>query len=125
MSRRGNRLVWVRIDQWDRPVCILKNLYIGAEDSYHYCKQMPRSEAVQMIRQAVFKRSDGECERCGTTITWKTMQMHERVHKSQGGEVSLSNCWALCHGCHQGRPDSEHGDRRFGGRQDGQRTDVS
>lgn len=112
MSKRGNRLVWVELDQYGQAVAIPRNPFSGAVGDLG---KWPRAKAVAAIRQAVYQRSDGECERCGRPITWKTMQLHERMPKSLGGEVSLSNCWALCHGCHQERPDSEHGNRRWGG----------
>jgi 5-methylcytosine-specific restriction endonuclease McrA len=79
-----------------------------------------RGKAVGQIRQQVFERcsvegsSDWhECERCGRTITWETMEMHETLPKGSGGEVSLENCEALCHQCHQGAEDSAHGNRRW------------
>lgn len=84
---------------------------------------MDRGRAVGLIREQVFERSgvDGEnheCEQCGKSINWTTFEMNEIRPKGAGGgktggEVSLENCEALCHSCHQGSPDSVHGNRRW------------
>lgn len=84
---------------------------------------MDRAEAVGSIRQEVFERCGvedftnllyyHECERCGRRITWDTFEMNEKQFKGKGGEVSVKNCEALCYDCHQGRPDSVHGNRRW------------
>lgn len=76
-------------------------------------QQWPRSEAVKAIREQVFDRSKGECEDCGRRVTKMTGEMHERIPKGKGGEVSLANSCFLCYYCHQGRKDSAHGDRRW------------
>lgn len=84
---------------------------------------MDRAHAVKIIREQVFERTHvdlpeagydvHECERCSRRITWETFEMHETIPKGKGGEVSVSNCEALCHQCHTGNPDSAHGDRRW------------
>lgn len=83
---------------------------------------MDKAHAVGAIRAQVFDRATGdslageelsECEICGRIIRWDTFEMNERIPKGSGGEVSLENCEALCYACHQGRPDSAHGDRRW------------
>ena len=80
---------------------------------------MPKAEAVGSIRRQVFERARNpltglvECENCGRIITWEFGEMHERVPKGNGGEVSLGNCEALCRECHTGSQDSAHGNRRW------------
>ena len=82
---------------------------------------MARADAVGGIRKQVFRRcwnpktSDFECEKCGTMITWTSGEMNEKIPKGSAarGEVSLENCEALCHRCHQVGPDSAHGNRRW------------
>lgn len=83
---------------------------------------MDRAKAVGAIRAQVYERATGdspaggelsECERCGRIIRWETFEMHETIPKGKHGEVSLDNCEALCHACHQGGPDSAHGNRRW------------
>lgn len=85
---------------------------------------MTKADAVGLIRLQVFERTGGKvfegetvvrgkCEVCERYITWDSMEQHERIFKGKGGSVSLENCVALCHDCHQGRPDSAHGNRRW------------
>lgn len=78
-----------------------------------------KAEAVGDIREQVFVRSVGKCEKCGKYLTEESMEMNEKHPKGvgwatgSGGEVSLSNCEALCRNCHQGNPSSVHGNRRW------------
>jgi 5-methylcytosine-specific restriction endonuclease McrA len=79
---------------------------------------MDRAHAVGAIRAQVWDRSENEegwheCERCSRLIAWDSFEMNEKIPKGSGGEVSLENCEALCHACHQGGPDSAHGNRRW------------
>jgi 5-methylcytosine-specific restriction endonuclease McrA len=69
-----------------------------------------RTEAVAAIRKQIFKRSGGQCEYCGKFINGK-FHLHEKIHRSRGGEISLENSVALCADCHIG-PTGEHGSRR-------------
>lgn len=75
--------------------------------------EWPRIDAVRVIRDAVYKRANGQCERCGKRLTWRQMHMDEKVSRGDGGEVAIDNCWVLCADCHILRPESEHGDRRW------------
>jgi 5-methylcytosine-specific restriction endonuclease McrA len=81
--------------------------------------EMTKAEAVGSIREQVFEYARNpltgqfECTKCGRIITWETGEMHERVPKGSGGEVSLENCEALCNSCHTGSLDSAHGNRRW------------
>lgn len=106
------QLVWVEVDG-DRPIRILRNHLEVWKLPLEQVRQWPKSEAVKNIRDQVFDRCKGECEHCGKRVTKLTGELHEMIHKSLGGEVSLDNCRFLCHGCHQGRKDSEHGERRW------------
>lgn len=72
----------------------------------------PKAKAVKSIRGQVFKRSGGECEKCGARVTWETAEMDERIPKGKQGEVSVQNSWILCYDCHQG-PLGQHKDRRW------------
>ena len=74
--------------------------------------EYPRHNAVVEIRQQVYERSKGYCENCGHIIT-HTFHMHEKIARSDGGEISLENSVALCAACHILRTDSEHGNRRL------------
>lgn len=85
---------------------------------------MTKQDAVALIRLQVFERAGGalyegettirgKCEECDYPITWDSMEMHEKIFKGRGGDVSLENCLGLCHDCHTGSPTSKHGDRRW------------
>ena len=81
-------------------------------------QKMDKAHAVGAIRAQVYDRSETkdewhECEKCGRLISWESFEMNEKIPKGSGGEVSLSNCEALCHPCHQGNSDSAHGNRRW------------
>ena len=78
-----------------------------------------KAEAVLDLREQVFELSKNpltglaECCKCGRSITWESMEMHEIVFRGRGGEQSLENCEALCRECHTGSQDSAHGNRRW------------
>lgn len=48
-------------------------------------------------RAAVFTRSGGDCERCGTTHAG---HWHHRKTRGRGGTWSPANGLQLCHSCH-------------------------
>lgn len=73
---------------------------------------MTRAEAVGYIRAMVRYRAGDACQRCGEIVSENVGEMHETLPKGKGGEVSMDNCEWLCHDCHQGKPDSAHGNRR-------------
>ena len=111
---------WVRVllNEENRPVRIFRDR-TWRDFPEGRVIEMTKSEAVGSIREQVFERARNpltgqfECRNCGRIITWKSGEMNERVPKGSGGEVSLENCEALCHDCHQGSPDSRHGNRRW------------
>ena len=85
---------------------------------------MTKADAVALIRLQVFQRTggrvcegetvvQGKCEVCDRPISWETMEQHEKIFKGKGGEVSLTNCVALCSSCHQTGPNAAHKDRRW------------
>jgi len=62
-----------------------------------------RQKAVSDIREQVFERADGQCERCARPINSQTAHLHEVRPRGQGGEVSVANGQALCPKCHLGK----------------------
>lgn len=64
-------------------------------------KHMDRGLAVSQIRRQVWNRQEGLCARCPEIIRWNGSHMHEKIHKGDGGEVSLENCELLCAECHR------------------------
>lgn len=116
------KVVTAQLDEHGRVVRIFKtgkdaarfHLPVG-----HTFSETDRTEAVREIRRQVFERQDYLCRHCPNLITWAAGEMNEIVPKGRGGEVSLDNCEALCHDCHQGRT-GVHGNRRtrFGERRE-------
>jgi 5-methylcytosine-specific restriction endonuclease McrA len=73
----------------------------------------PRRDAVSAIWESLWVRAAGKCEYCGVRITrtgWTKGEMHEEIHRSLGGEISLVNSKMVCKPCHR---DTAHGDRKL------------
>jgi len=101
------KMVWVELDQEQRfPVRIFRNRK-AAMVCPNRIASWEHALAVKMIRTAVFVRSHGHCEVCGTPVTSQSGHMHEQVHRGKGGEVSLANSVFICPTCHR----SAHADR--------------
>lgn len=112
------QLVFVEIDTvTELPIRILRTTKDALALPPEVVRQMAKSVAVGFIRQQVVDRARrGKliiCEYCGDVVNEFIGEMHEKLPKGNGGEVSLSNCVFLCHNCHTGKQDSEHGNRRF------------
>lgn len=110
------KLVYVEIDpKTELPVRILRTNKDALALPAELVRQMAKSVAVGYIRKQVIDRARYKqfilCEFCGATINEFVGEMHEVVPKGKGGEVSLDNSRFICHDCHTGKPDSEHGDR--------------
>lgn len=98
-----------------QPVRILR--HYGPPKHGGEITEWPRYDSVRAIRDAIFRRSKAECEKCGKRMTSKQMHMHERISRGSGGEISLANSIGICYDCHLG-PDGAHGNRRWGGRRE-------
>lgn len=116
MNRRTR--VYVELDDQGVFLRIIKTWREACQIPPDRLIQYPRGEAVKQIRRLVFARSEGNCEWCSECTTWDTGEMHEVISKGDGGEVSTENCVFICHGCHQGRVDAAHGNRRWGGQKE-------
>lgn len=100
--------VMVEIDLVTRlPIRIIKSNGGAIFLSQDQVAEWPRKEAVSEIRKQVFARANGLCDKCGR-ILGLSGHMHERIPKGNGGEVSVSNGWALCFDCHEGPNNGEH-----------------
>lgn len=110
-------LVFVEVDSSGAVLRILKTTREAVALPADRVREMERADAVKDIRLFVYERCGGtlhgECEWCGAPVTFDTGHMHEKHFKGRGGEVSKENCVFICPGCHIGRPDSAHGDRRW------------
>lgn len=79
--------------------------------------EWPRYDAVRSVRDAIFRRSKAECEKCGKRMTSKQMHLDERISRGEGGEISLANSWGICYDCHLGIY-GEHSNRQWGGKRE-------
>lgn len=62
--------------------------------------RVERALAVNSIRRQIVVRSDGECEICAAPVTESSGNMHEKVWRGKGGEISLANSIFICRTCH-------------------------
>lgn len=111
--------VWVERNILGRIVRIFRSTHgegwkrAMAEGSIFTC---PKLDAIGAIRKQIWQRCGGRCEWCSKPVTesgslYKRMNMHERVAKGSGGEVSLDNSVGICYDCHFNDP-AAHGDRK-------------
>jgi hypothetical protein len=62
---------------------------------------------LDIVRQAVYSRSKGYCEKCGKQLP-ESWALHHRKLKSRGGKDEVANLVALHHACHNFGTDSVH-----------------
>ena len=89
-----------------RVVCIFKSEK-AARASGKLIKSWAYFFAVADIRHQLFVRSEGFCERCGEPVTELSGEIHEKIHRGKGGEISLANSEFICNKAHR----REHRDR--------------
>ena len=110
-------LVWAEIDEFTgHAVRIFRNRK-SAFEAIAAPKLISKALAVSQIRRQIFDRQEGVCVNCPEMLTWGSGHLHEKIHRGQGGEISLENSEMLCYSCHLGKRGA-HGDRRpqFGGK---------
>jgi len=113
-----SKLVLVEVNLQGDPIRIFRTVKDSLQVDVESVQEVPKAYAVGAIRRQVFARAGctphqiGECEWCGRNISWETGEMHEKVFKGKGGEVSVVNSVAICHECHQGK-NGAHGNRRW------------
>lgn len=113
MVMRRKKIVFVEIDAQGNPVRIFRNTREALELPAERVRGLPRSSAVHSIREAILLRSHGLCESgCGRRINRETGEMHEKLPRGKGGEISLTNSIFICRPCHTG-PQGAHGNRRW------------
>ena|ERR1700722_13255155 len=108
------RMVWTEIGDSSLPIRIFKNrkqaVMAGCLLGGAY---MLRAIAVESIRRQIWKRDGHTCTHCGAIVSWFTMQMHERIWRGRGGEISLDNGTCLCDNCHADDEVAGHGKRKI------------
>lgn len=62
---------------------------------------------VKELREQVFERCEGYCEKCGGALP-ESWALHHRKLRSQGGKDVIENFVALHHACHNMGIDAVH-----------------
>lgn len=109
------RMVWAELDETTGlPVRIFRNEKAAVANgrSWDSVARVLRSFAVTEIRRAVWLRDNKTCTHCGKTVLWVVMNLHERIWRGRGGEISVANGTTLCYDCHMDSPVAGHGSRK-------------
>ena len=104
------RMCWTQLGLDGKAVRILKSAkLVGVVPRAAYILRMT---AVDDIRRAVWERDKRRCAHCGVAVGYNVMELHERLWRGRGGEISLQNSVCLCYPCHQHDEMAGHGKRR-------------
>lgn len=113
-------MVWVQLDNvvltgqhCIAPVAIFDN-WKQANDAGVSPSLWDAQNAKEIIRRLVFERDNYACTHCGAPVTWEKEgkgDMHERLWRGRGGNISVANSTTLCNGCHDKDPVAGHGKR--------------
>ncbi len=107
------RMVWCGIGENGLPRCIYKNrkqaVLAGEPLGGAF---MLRAIAVESVRRQIWERDGHKCTHCGVTVGWFVMELHERIWRGRGGQVSVDNGATLCQNCHADDPVAGHGKRK-------------
>ena len=110
--RNHAEFVTVELGPNGLPIRIFLSRKLACADPSLDIWEMRRGAAIKIIREQVFARSRGRCEKCGAGIVWESMEMHERDPRGMTshvrGEYSMANSLAVCRTCHR----SAHANRR-------------
>lgn len=103
--------VYVILGTDGRAIEILKNAKHAAQLSCTTA-YMLRKDATSQIREQVWVRDGRACTHCGAPVTRTSMELHERIWRGRGGEISVANSTTLCNNCHHNDPVAGHGKRK-------------
>jgi hypothetical protein len=107
------RMVWCEVGLDGRAVRIFKNRRAAVECSIPLGgAYLLRASAVSDIRRQIWERDKKKCVHCGNTVPYGVFEMHERVWRGRGGEVSVENGVTLCSADHQNDKVAGHGTRQ-------------
>ena len=95
-----HKWVMVEEDAHHRAIRIFKSQK-SAYNSGAVVWPMCYAVAVYHIRRAIWLRSEGQCEICSSVVSEDSGQMHEKVHRGHGGEISIDNSVFICWKCHK------------------------
>ena len=108
------RMVWAELGKDGRAVRIFKNMKVAAQCLYWPLNVVfvLRATAVSAIRRQIWERDKKKCVHCGALVPYGVFEMHERIWRGRGGEISLDNGVTLCSDCHQNDKVAGHGTRQ-------------
>lgn len=108
------RMVWAEVESDGLAVRIFKNRKMAflLATPISVPAFILRSVAVGDIRRKIWKRDKQKCVHCGDIVPYGVFEMHERIWRGRGGEVSVENGVTLCSGCHQTDKVAGHGTRQ-------------
>lgn len=117
----AKQMVYVEVlPETEIPIRILKTTKAAMDLPPERVRMLARSVAVGYIREQIVSRATKgyltQCEFCGKVITPYIGHMHEVVSRGNGGEISVANSVLICPQCHLLDADSEHGNRKWGGK---------
>lgn len=104
--------VWVETEADGSAIRIFKNQKVAVAAGI-VATFMDRNSAVTAIRRKIWNRDRHTCTHCGDLVSWFVMNMHERIWRGRGGEISVSNGTTLCYNCHQHDDVAGHGTRQI------------
>lgn len=94
-------MVWVALDVAESCAIQIFKSKRAAFDSGFTIQNVRYMFAVKSIRHQIWRRSRGYCELCGDFVLESSGQMHEQIHRGQGGDISLANSIFICPTCHR------------------------
>lgn len=111
------KFVLVEINSHGDPVRIFRTVKEAMKLPVELVQKWPRGLAIRSIRETIYVRSkdvlgNGRCEFCGQFVTRDSGEMHEKIPRGRGGEISLENSVFICKPCHRGQ-NGAHGNRRW------------
>ena len=85
---------------------ILKTHKFGKDMKYlyHDIKPTKRKQTPKSVREAVFKRDNYRCVKCGST---KNLEVDHKVSLANGGTNEMANLQTLCQDCNRRKGASE------------------
>jgi hypothetical protein len=102
----------VRIFRTAKAAAVFMANLVLHSDSMAVVTNMDKLSATRAIRRQLFESQNKLCAWCGAELTWEGCQMHEKIPRGHGGEISLANSIILCYECHF-KDRHAHGNRKL------------
>lgn len=118
LARIMDDVCWVELDACKQPIRIFRTINAALSSpafDQGLVMEWGRAAAIASIRLRVFVRDSFMCVHCGEDVTWdgpNKGEMHERIWRGRGGEISVENSVTLCQECHRYDEVAGHGKRQ-------------